>query len=60
VPLASIIKAVDETLLTSWEAKFMTDMRERFCQYESRIRITLKQWNVLQEIDAKLNCCNSR
>jgi hypothetical protein len=40
------------------EQRFVADMRERFQQYGKRIRISPKQWRVLEEIET--HCCASR
>lgn len=53
--LNSFTENTDHSALTKWEADFMADQVERFKQWGSRMRISEKQWEVLDRVYDKLN-----
>lgn len=41
--------------LSTWEQNFVRDQKERYEEHGNQMRLSPKQWNVLNKIDAKLN-----
>jgi hypothetical protein len=52
--LVDCYEAVDEDILDEWEANFITDMHERYLQYEDSMFISPKQLEKLSKIYKKL------
>lgn len=40
--------------LNSWEANFITDLYSRFLEYGPRIKLTDKQWSILERINERI------
>lgn len=41
--------------LSQWETNFVTDQKTRYEEHGAEIRMSPKQWAVLNKIDAKIN-----
>jgi hypothetical protein len=39
--------------ISEWEQKFMTDIRNKYERYTLNLRLSPKQWAVLEKIDEK-------
>lgn len=52
--LVDCYEAVDEGILDEWEANFISDMHERYVQYEDAMFISPKQLEKLSKIFRKL------
>lgn len=45
----------NEAKLSAWEKNFVDDQRKRHDEYNDGLRLSPKQWNIINRIDAKLN-----
>jgi hypothetical protein len=52
--LDAAAKSRDAGLLSDWEATFSSDMEERFKCYERRLYVSERQWQSLDQLEAKL------
>lgn len=52
--LVDCYEAIDEGVLDEWETNFVTDMYERYVQYEDAMFISPKQLEKLSKIYKKL------
>jgi hypothetical protein len=42
--------------LSNWERQFLDDIRDRFAEYGTRIKLSEKQLDVLERIENKVYC----
>ena len=54
--LTDILAAAEEldSRLTPWEVTFVTDFQDRVEKWERRVKVSPKQWAILQRIKDKL------
>lgn len=51
--VGELLELVNDSDLTTWEAKFIGDLRERYEKYQERTHISDKQMDSLRKIAAK-------
>jgi hypothetical protein len=48
------VKAGGDSSLTPWEISFVKDLEERYDRWQTNLRVSERQWSVIERIEGKL------